>query len=314
MKKPLWIQRHTLGPSPRAGCAMTYDRARKRMLLFGGLSGNAALNDTWEWDGIVWTQVADFGPDVRYDHGMAYDENRKTVVLFGGIADIRPGERGPPKSDTWEWDGEYWIQVAGVGPSGRAWHAMASDTANKRIVLFGGEGGGVSLHDTWLWDGNQWVQHEGVGPNPRKGHAMSYDPNRQKVVLFGGLGLPVAVDTWEWDGVQWKRVAEFGPGPRAGLQLCFNGGQTVLFGGAKLDESTGNYVGGPLGALGDTWEWDGHRWVERRNFGPSGRMQYSMDYDSDRGRTVLFGGSTHSEGPYADTWELFDREPIPPPG
>jgi hypothetical protein len=314
MKKPLWSQRHTLGPSPRCRCAMTYDRARKRMLLFGGVRNDGTIfNDTWEWDGIVWTQAADFGPDVRCNHTMAYDENHKTVVLFGGIVAYGATEHGPPKNDTWEWDGEYWIQVADMGPSARHLHSMASDTANKRIVLFGGEGAdGVSLQDTWLWDGNQWVQHEGVGPIARRGHAMSYDPNRQKVVLFGGFvdSPPAPVDTWEWDGVGWKRVAEFGPGARYGLQLCFNGGQTVLFGGGKLDENSGV----PTGTLGDTWEWDGHRWVERRNFGPSARGHYAMGYDFDRGRTVLFGGEYGALDLYGDTWELFDREPIPPPG
>ena len=85
----------------------------------------------------LWTQVSDIGPSARSAHAMAYDEVRDRVVLFGGRThgvsepDARP-------SDTWEWDGESWVQVEDVGPPGRGHFAMAYDSARQRVVLFGG--------------------------------------------------------------------------------------------------------------------------------------------------------------------------------
>jgi len=309
MGKLLWSQRHTLGPSERSAPAIAYDRARKQMVLFGGVSGESpqrAPDDTWEWNGQNWTQVADFGPGGRYWHTMSYDENRNTVVLFGGCM-----LDGIAKNDTWEWDGQYWTQVADMGPSPRFLHAMASDMTNKRIVLFGGEtSSAVTLQDTWLWDGNQWVQHDGSGPPPRRGHGMGYDEARRKVVLFGGNSDDETnsepSDTWEWDGTQWRRAAEFGPPPRMQISLCWGGGEAgemVLFGGNNFSK----------GIFGDTWGWNGRRWVERRNFGPAPRFGHVMGYDSDRHRVMLFGGCNFYSPYFSDTWELFDHEPIPPP-
>jgi hypothetical protein len=45
-------------PGPRVGHAMAFDRARGRLVLFGGFGdGGALLGDTWEWDGRTWTEV-----------------------------------------------------------------------------------------------------------------------------------------------------------------------------------------------------------------------------------------------------------------
>ena len=64
---------------------------------------------------------------------MAFDHARGTILLFGGIG---PGGR---LDDTWEWDGNTWTRlITTKSPPSRYWHAMASDTARKRIVLFGG--------------------------------------------------------------------------------------------------------------------------------------------------------------------------------
>ena len=46
-------------------------------------------------------------------------------------------------------------------------------------------------------------------------------------------------------------------------------------------------------------------WTQRSNFGPSARLDLAMAYDSNRGRTVLFGGRPPADGsaPLGDTWE-----------
>jgi N-acetylneuraminic acid mutarotase len=43
-------------------------------------------------------------------------------------------------------------------------------------------------------------------------------------------------------------------------------------------------------------------WTQRANFGPSARYQSAIAFDSNRNRTVLFGGGT-LQSPLGDTWE-----------
>jgi hypothetical protein len=64
---------------------------------------------------------------------------------------------------------------------------------------------------------------------------------------------------------------------------------TVLFGSCG---SGGN----------ETWEWNGTKWKKQATTGPSSRASPAMAYDSERGVTVLFGGSDGSHV-YGDTWE-----------
>ena len=57
---------------------------------------------------------------------------RKRVVLFGFVYP-------PARSDTWEWDGNTWLERSPTtSPSVRFGHAMAYDAARQRVVLFGG--------------------------------------------------------------------------------------------------------------------------------------------------------------------------------
>jgi hypothetical protein len=111
---------------------MTFDSARGRVVLFGGISSSVWMNDTWEWDGNEWTQrIVTPSPAPRYAHAMAWDAVRTRTVLFSG--------RGAA-ADTWTWDGATWRQeLPSTSPPARQSHAMASDIVRGRVVLFGGE-------------------------------------------------------------------------------------------------------------------------------------------------------------------------------
>src|SRR5256885_6988526 len=63
--------------------------------------------------------------------------------------------------------------------------------------------------------------------------------------------------------------------------------RTVLFGGlTAFDSGTAKAYD-----LGDTWEWNGQKWTQRYTpTAPSARSSYSMVYDSNRQRALLFGG------------------------
>ena len=104
----------------RMECAMAYDTARGRVVLFGGRHGALDdacwLDDTWEWDGQDWLlRTSPVRPSGRAQHAMAYDAARKRVVLFAGV------RNGVHQQDTWEWDGVQWLpQTPATKPPDRA--------------------------------------------------------------------------------------------------------------------------------------------------------------------------------------------------
>jgi len=197
---------------------------------------------------ILWTQKQDAGPSARQFPAMAYDSSRGRTVLFGGGTGTTALTG---LNDTWEWDGEYWTQVADTGPPGRLQAVMAYDVHRNQTVLFGGMSGGVFKGDTWGWDGRNWTPLADSGPSRRVNSAMAYDSKRQRIVLFGGehaASIGPAADTWLWDGAAWTQAPVTGPSARYRHAVAYDSirDRTVLFGG--FEEKTG-------ALLGDTWEW-----------------------------------------------------------
>lgn len=99
-------------PPMRAHCGMTYDTGRDRVVMFGGATdgGWTKLADTWEWDGSDWTRrFPATVPNGRNNMQIAYDAGRHRTVMFGGLAYIGPSPGAV--GDTWEWDGDNWLQA-----------------------------------------------------------------------------------------------------------------------------------------------------------------------------------------------------------
>jgi hypothetical protein len=199
-------------------------------------------------------------------------------------------------NDTWEWDGQIWIQVSNIGPSPRVNHAMTYDAARKRTVLFGGERstGAEVLHfaDTWEWNGEYWTQVSDTGPSARSEHAMTYDTSISRVVLHGGAG-DTRGETWEWDGETWTQTEnEIGPGLRAGHAMAYDEARkrVVLFGGHSAADP----------ARRETWERHGATWARVADTGPESRFGHAMTYDGKR--VILFGGDIDG-GLSGATWQ-----------
>ena len=185
-----------------------------------------------------------------------------------------------------------------TNPPMRTSFAMAYDSGQSKVVLFGGAGSTVmdlNLGDTWVWDGSTWAQESPItSPPAENSHAMAYDSLHGQVVLFGRQG------TWLWDGSSWTQPSpKTSPGPRFGCAMAYDSKrmQVVLFGGQ--DAITNQY-------LGDTWLWDG---FNRTQISPANsprpRAQHTLAYDSVNQQAVLFGGSgTLFQGhvAFSDTW------------
>jgi hypothetical protein len=180
----VWIQTENTGPSARKASALAYDSERKRVVLFGGDSGNGGLGDTWEWDGTIWTQMSDFGPDPALNATMVFKGDRS--ALFGGLstssADANPRVFG----NTWEWNGKHWTQRQDIGPGPRWGHAMAFDSKRGRIVLFGGSSAFAPAEPADHILGDTWEHTE-------RGAAIPA-PAAPKIALQSFIITPATVD------------------------------------------------------------------------------------------------------------------------
>ncbi len=100
----------------------------------------------------------------------------------------------------------------------------------------------------------------------------------------------------------WVQVATQGPPSRSYAAMAYDSDRhvSVLFGGLT-NNSSGTFSG-------DTWEFDGLNWTQRfPTISPAARDLAQMVYDSQRHRTVLFGGQIISPNGQTqislDTWE-----------
>jgi hypothetical protein len=239
-------------PSPREGVAMVYDSARQRCVLYGGADDLA--NDLWEWDGTNWTEISSGTPTVRQGAALAFDFLRGRGLLFGGHVYPQGGT-----AESWEYDRGAWRRLAPTSaPSARTGAAMTFSTADRGIVVFGGEIGLQPIADTWTFAGGQWRPGP-VGPGARTGHAMA--ESAAGALLFGGVfGGTFLSDTWTFAG-QWRLLRPtIEPAARSQHAMAFDSrrARTVLFGGL---------TGGV--ALSDTWEFDGQNWVRTAFHSPS---------------------------------------------
>ena len=249
-----WTQQNpTTKPSARVAHKMVYDSTNNKVVLFGGTDGFVHYDDTWTYDvaSNTWTQQnPTTKPSARDNHAMAYDSTNNKVVLFGG-----KDSSFNNIDETWTYDTstDTWTQQnPTTKPSARCIHAMAYDSANDKVVLFGGGSIFGHIDETWTYDTSTdtWTQQNPTTkPSARWYHAMAYDSTNNKVVLFGGTDSIVSNDeTWTYD------------------------------------TST------------DTWT------LQNPTTKPSARYNHDMAYDSINDKVVLFGGSDAASGENDETW------------
>jgi hypothetical protein len=260
-----------------------------------GLILAVSLSAIWPRGG--WTQIhPGHTPGVRASSAIAYDSARQRTVLFGGISDWI-GSTFYHERDTWEWDGNDWIEMnPKTVPPSRAGQMMAYDEKRGVVVMFGGEdkSGNYMLADTWIWDGKDWGQMSPTGyPSARRGGQMFYDPQTEKVILTGGfyygpekVFTPVN-DTWAWDGKDWEFVAN---APEnliiTNPNVAYDPVQkrTILFDYKQVMTWTDNY-----------WQ------KVQTGFMPPSRFGTWLAADPANGTMLIFGGVDNSVQ-LNDTW------------
>jgi len=148
---------------------------------------------------------------------------------------------------------------------------------------------------------------QNASPSAKYGSAMVYDPVLQKEIFFGGgyqdaTGYELFNDMWLYDPISnlWTEInPTVKPSARSGHSMVYDSSnhKTILFGG--WDDN--------VGLMDDTWTYDSqtNQWTEVFPANkPSNRQSYSMYYDSNAQRVILFGGYREVGGHLDDTWEF----------
>lgn len=142
-----------------------------------------------------------------------------------------------------------------------------------------------------------------VSPPYRSMEGLAFDATTGFVVMFGGSDTTGLLgDTWAFLGSTWLQQAPAtSPTARTNMQLAQSptAARVVLFGGAV----------GPGAVDAATWEYDvgATNWIDMTPLlgpSPAARQHANLVYDSQRGRTVLFGGTNGTSSSFfGDTWE-----------
>ena len=234
----------------------------------------------------------------RYGAGVSLRSGDRSLLVFGGKSDAA-GVLG----DTWllrlDREPPAWEQASPTESPAARYYPGFADVPGLGAVLAGGEMPGIVYSaESWVHDATGWKQIEDL-PTARSGLAMAFDPDRHKLGVFGGA--PIAPGTFEHDGTAggtWQPVTtDHQPPARANARMAYDRARRVmvLFGGRNENDAFFN----------DTWEYDGHDWVETVP-GPPPRERVAMAYDDARQRLVVLGGfkGVGGGGGNRDTWEF----------
>ena len=177
-------------------------------------------------------------------------------------------------------------------------HAMAYNSKDSQVYLFGGANEKEVLSGLWVLNSSSWRKIiTESNPQPRTFTSLIYDSENDRLILFGGSKVlfgkapdsqNLLNDTWQFKNNQWEKLTtNNAPSSRAEAAMVYDKSRSaiVLFGGYDIQNS--EYI-----KLKDTWGFHHNDWHLISTEGPSARHGVSMAYRTEGKSVVLFGGST----------------------
>lgn len=303
---PTWteVAQDGISPPARNHHVAIFDAQHDRMVVFGG-GNNSYLNDTWAFDVLArnWTPLtSDVLPSERLDHSALYDPIRDRMIVFGGLTDgnvFLNDVFALSLSGVSTWTP---ITPAGAVPAARRLHSAIYDPVRDRMIIYGGNDGGVR-NDTWvltLSGTPTWTELLPLGGPPNVGmeHTAIYDPVRDRMIVFGGRDVVGTIrgDVWELSlsgAPTWTRLTPTGTlGARTLHSAIYDPNRDGMI-----------VCGGYDGALhSDTWLLtlaDSPGWLQLTGDVAPYSADHVAVYDATRNRMVIFGGALASA-----TWAL----------
>jgi hypothetical protein len=199
-----WSKVADAGPGLRAHQVMAYDRARNRVVLYGGfdLTTNQELHDIWEWNGTSWAKQSGATATSTRTAGIAFDEKAGSLLLFS----LDPAAN---KIVADVWNGTTLTRSSIAAPSCALMGSpMSGLGASRGGVIWLGTCGNAAVLTQLVLSGSSWTTGGGSLPPARSQSPITYDRDRDRVVIFGGEAVPSGTllgDTWEFDGTSWVR-------------------------------------------------------------------------------------------------------------
>lgn len=208
----------TGSPLADSGASVVYDHASNILILFGGVISSTPcctnFNDVWvltNANGLggpsVWTKLTPATPNgapaPRSFQSAVYDSVHNIMTVFGG-GYACCGAFVPLYNDVWvltDANGigtPTWTPLSPLGtpPAAREGHTAIYDSANNRMIVFGGGDNGIMNVPNDLWvlkDANslgtpEWIQLSPTGqaPPPVERFAPAYDAASNRLTIFGG--------------------------------------------------------------------------------------------------------------------------------
>lgn len=148
------------GPGIRYHSAMTYDKQRKKVVLYGG--GRKPW-EHWEFDGLRWAKITSrISPGKKLYHFMAYDESSDRVILHGGWQNQDPNDPVNKRTpQTWAWDEHDWTNIAEESIFSIV---FGYDAGGKQVVTFGRSGNSMSAPlGLWNLQNGKWRKSSDFG-------------------------------------------------------------------------------------------------------------------------------------------------------
>lgn len=311
---PAWQRLNPAGTLPpvRGFASSVFDGTPgvERMIVYGGQAPSGAeYDDVWTLDlsspgSESWAQVSvSGGPGKRYGAAAIWEDTpgSERLIIQGGY---RSGLRF---SDTWALSFSptpTWTQLATTGtpPAHRVGHGALFDSANRRLVIACGTGGGAQFNDVWALDLNTlaWANISAVSgsvPPGREYAAYAADASGSRLWMFGGRnGNSYINDFWQLDvpgpgsPATWTQIAPAGPLPvarrMASATMLPSGRFLMAFGFVGITPDAG---------ASDVWQIEPTlptpRWQRvDGQVAPRGLVHAAEAYDAGQNRMIVFGG------------------------
>jgi hypothetical protein len=218
---PVWSQLTVTNPQARVDNSLVYDCVNNLAITFGGhfafygtdqndtrtLSNANGLTSPSSWSTL---SVSGGTPGVRGQHTAVYDQGNNRMTIFAGQNLIQCCYVQSDYNDVWTLSNANgiggtptWTQLSPMGslPQPRSGHSAVYDSANNRMIIFGGSAWNqmvqsyTPLGDLWqLSNANgsggtpTWTQimATGTAPTPRSNHTAAFDAANQRMILLGG--------------------------------------------------------------------------------------------------------------------------------
>ena len=248
-------------------------------------------------------------PPALWVHSTIYDPIRDRLVVFGG-----QGYEGST-NDVWAFQLSgipHWTRLSpsGTPPAPRGFHSAVYDSANDRMIVFGGNKG-TSTNEVWSlsFAGNPtWSQitPSGTPPAPREWHVAVLDRARNRMIVHGGLSNGTRLsDVWALSlgaSPAWTQIVAGGTAPGGRSAHCalldVARDRLVIFSGTNSGGMPTNTLHAL--SLGATPTWTQ---LTATGTPPTARYGMSARYDALRDRGLFFGGGTGAPNTN-ETWAL----------